>query len=108
MKSSPSPVKSSGSGQRLLDVLGREHAGAGGDVADERHVAHRPALDRRARLDVEVDLERAGLGGVAGEVALVLQRGEVRVHGGARRQADGLADLADARRVAAVGGPRRR
>ena len=52
---------------------------------------------RLARLDVEVDLERAGLGGVAGEVALVLQRGEVRVDGGARREADGLADLPDAR-----------
>ena len=45
---------------------------------------------------------RAGLGGVAGEVALVLQGRQVRVDGGARRQADGLADLADARRVAAV------
>ena len=36
-----------GDGQRLLDVLGREHAGAGGDVADEGDVAHGPALDRR-------------------------------------------------------------
>ena len=31
--------------QRLLDVLRREHAGPGGDVADERDVAHRPPLD---------------------------------------------------------------
>ena len=29
-----------GDGEGLLDVLLREHAGAGGDVADERHVAH--------------------------------------------------------------------
>ena len=66
------------------------------------HVAHRPALDGLARLDVEVELERTGLRGVAGEVALVLQRREVRVHRGARREADGLADLAHARGVAAV------
>ena len=33
-------------GERLLDVLRREHAGAGGDVADERHVADGAALDR--------------------------------------------------------------
>ena len=42
-----------------------------------------------------------GLVGSRREVALVLQRGEVRVDGGARRQPDRLADLADARRVAA-------
>ena len=45
MNTSPSPVKSAGNGQHLLDVLGREHAGAGGDVAEERDVAHRAALD---------------------------------------------------------------
>ena len=102
MKSVPSPVKSSGHRERLLDVLRREHAGAGGDVADERDVAHRPALDGGARLGVEADLDGAGLRGVAGEVALVLQGREVRVDRGARREADGLADLPDARRVAAV------
>ena len=83
MNSWPSPVKSSGSGQRLLDVLGREHAGAGGDVADERHVAHGPPVDGGARAGVEADLDGAGLGGVAAQVALVLQGGEVGVHGGA-------------------------
>ena len=41
-----------------------------------------------------------GLRGVAAEVALVLQRREVGVHGRGRRQADGLADLAHARRIA--------
>ncbi len=35
-------------GEGLLDVLGREHAGAGGDVAHQGHVAHGPALDRAA------------------------------------------------------------
>ena len=36
-------------GQRhdLFDVLLGEHVDAGGDVADERHVAHRAALHRR-------------------------------------------------------------
>ena len=47
-------------GQRLLDVLGREHAGAGGDVADEGHVAHGPALDGGARLGVVADLDARG------------------------------------------------
>ena len=100
MKSWPSPVKSSGSGQRLLDVLGREDAGAGGDVADERDVADRAALDGRAGVGLEQISIARGLRGVAAEVALVLQRREVRVHRGARREADGLADLAHARRVA--------
>ena len=54
----------------------------------------------RARARLERDLDRARLARVAAQVALVLQRGEVRVHRRRRRQADGLADLADARRVA--------
>ncbi len=45
-----------------------------------------------------------GLLGIAAQVALVLQGGEVRVHRGRRRQADGLADLAHARRVALLPG----
>ena len=102
MKSWPSPVKSSGQGHRLLDVLGRERAGAGGDVADERDVADRAAVHDRAGVGLVADLDRAGLGGVAPEVALVLQRTEVRVHRGARGEADGLADLADAGRVPAA------
>ena len=89
-----------GDGDHLFDVLGREHAGAGGDVADERDVADRAAVDDRAGARLERDLDRPGLARVAAQVALVLQRGEVRVHRGRRRQADGLADLADARRVA--------
>ena len=34
-----------GDGHELFDLLDREHAGTGGDVAEERYVAHRPALD---------------------------------------------------------------
>ena len=36
-----------GDGEGLLDVLGREHAGARRDVADEGDVADGPALDGR-------------------------------------------------------------
>ena len=52
--------------------------------------------------DSKHDLDRAGLGRVAPEEALVLQGGEVGVDRGARREPDGLADLADAGRVAAL------
>ena len=37
-----------GHGHHLFDVLDGEHAGAGGDIADERDMAHRAALGRRA------------------------------------------------------------
>ena len=47
-------------GQRLLDVLLREHAGAGGDVAHEGHVAHGPPLDGGARLGVVAHLDARG------------------------------------------------
>jgi hypothetical protein len=90
-----------GDGHGLFDVLGREHAGSGRDVADEGDVAHRPPVDRRAARGLVGDLERARLRGVAVDVALVLQGAEVGVDRGRRREADGLADLADARRVAA-------
>ena len=56
-------------GQHLLDVLLGQHVGAGGDVADQRHVADRPALDGGARGRVEADLDGPGLGGVAAQVA---------------------------------------
>ena len=71
-----------GDGDHLFDVLRREHAGTGGHVADERHVAHGPAVDVGAGARFERDLDRAGLARVAAQVALVLERGEVRVHGG--------------------------
>ncbi len=58
-------------GQRhdLLDVLLGEHVGAGGDVAHERHVAHRPALGHRIGGGVVADLDGPGLDRVATEVA---------------------------------------
>ena len=87
---------------RLLDVLGREHAGAGGDVAHERHVADGTALDAWPEPELVVELDGPGLGGVAAQEALVLEGREVGVDRGARGEADGLADLADARRVAAA------
>ena len=85
-----------GEREHFLDVLGREHAGARRDVTEERDVAHRPAFDGRAGDRLERHLDRARLGRVAAQVALVLQRREVRVHGGGGRQPDGLADLAHA------------
>src|SRR4029453_7168664 len=54
------------------------------------------------RRGLEADLDGPGLGRVADEVALVLQRAEVGVHGRAGRQAHGLADLPHARRGAAA------
>ena len=38
-------------GQHLLDVLLGQDVGAGGDVADQRHVPHRPALGLGARTE---------------------------------------------------------
>ena len=74
MNSSPSPVKSAGSGQHLLDVLLGEHVRAGGDVADERHVAHGPAVEAgRTRGRVVPDLDGPGLGRVAAQVAEALR-----------------------------------
>ena len=43
-----------------------------------------------------------GFVGSRAEVALVLEGRQVGVDGGGRREADGFADLADARRVAAA------
>ena len=71
-----------GDGDDLFDVLGREHAGARGDVTQQRDVPDRPPFDGRAGGRLERDLHRARLARVPPEVALVLERGEVRVHGG--------------------------
>src|SRR4051794_31412724 len=46
-----------GERQDLLDVPGREHTGAGGDVADERDVADGPAVDRGTRTRLEADFD---------------------------------------------------
>ena len=91
-----------GHGHELLDLLDREHAGARRDVADERDVTNRAPLGRRTGARLERDLDRPGLARVAVEIALVLEGGEMGVHGGRRREPDGLADLPDARRVAAL------
>ena len=80
--------------EHLFDVLGREHTGARGDVAEQRDVADRSPFDGRAgdRLERDTSIAR-GLVGSRREIALVLERREVRVHRGGRRQADRLADL---------------
>jgi len=80
-------------------MFGRKDAGSRGNVADERHVTRRTPLDGRARRHLERDLHRTRLRRVTTQVPLVLERGEVRVHGGRGREAHGLADLAHARRV---------
>ena len=61
-----------GQRQDLLDVLLRQHVGAGGHVAHERDVAGGPALERRARVRVVAHLDGAGLGRVATEEAELL------------------------------------
>ena len=55
--------------QDLLDVLLRQHVGAGGDVADERDVTHRPAHHRDAAVGIPADLDGPWLGGVAADEA---------------------------------------
>ena len=64
----------------FLDVLLGQHAGAGGDVTDERHVADRSAVGGGAGVGVEPDLDGAGLGGVTAEVAHLLEAGEMGVN----------------------------
>ena len=95
-------MKSAGSGIELLDVLLGQHVGAGGDVADERHVADRSALHDRPGVGVPAHLDGPRLGGVAAQVAEALQRAQVAVHRRRRGEADRLADLAHRRRIAAV------
>ena len=69
-------------GIELLDVLLGQHVGAGGDIADEGHVANRPALHDRPRVGVPAHFDGPRLGGVAAQVAEVLQGAQVAVHGG--------------------------
>jgi hypothetical protein len=56
-----------------------QDVGAGGDVADERHVAHRSALDGGARVRVVAHLDGPGLRGVAPQEAEALEAGQVGV-----------------------------
>ena len=67
---------------QLLDVLVSKDVDAGGDIADERDRAHRPALHLRPTARVEADLDGPWLGRVTAQVAETLQRGEVVVDGG--------------------------
>ena len=99
------PGEVGGQGVDLFDVLLGQHIGAGGDVADQGDVTHRtPLVTARTGVRVVADLDGAGLGRVPVQVAPALQRGQVRVHGGGRGEAHGLADLPHRRRVAPLGG----
>jgi len=89
----------------LLDRLLGEDRAACGDAADHRHVrrlGHRiaDAGDVVALAGVD-DLHRARQARVAADVALLLQRGELVGDRRRRGEADGVADLAHRRRVAA-------
>ena len=55
-------------GDQLFDVLLGEHVGAGGDVADERHVTDGSALHHDAGVGVPAHLDGTRLGRVAPEV----------------------------------------
>ena len=59
--------------EQLLDVLLRQHVGTGGDIADQRDVTNRAALDGDTRRRVEADLDGARLGWVTLEEAHSLQ-----------------------------------
>ena len=82
MKSWPVAGEVLGQRQQLLDVFLGQHVGAGGDLADERHVAGGPAVDGDPRVGVVANLDGAGLGRVPPQIPLTLQGGQVRVHGG--------------------------
>ena len=91
-------------GERLLDVLVGQHAGARCHVADQRHVADRPPFDGGAGRRVEADLHGPRLAGVAADEAPVLEGGQVGVDGRRGGEADRRADLADRRWIAALSG----
>ena len=80
----------------VLDVLLGQDREARRDLADDRQ---RDDLFRRDFVLVLEDLEGAGLAGIAPQVALLLQRGEVAVDRGAAGQAEGLPNLTNAGRI---------
>src|SRR5215217_1312129 len=79
-------------GQQLLDHVLGQGTGTGGDRgAHQGHVGGQRPRHGGHRL-LEVDLDGAGLGRVAADEALALERLELGVDAGRRGQADGLAD----------------
>ena len=115
----PSPTSCLGQREDLLDPLLGQDRATGGDPADHRHVDRGrhgvadPGLVVRRLLGVadraagghhlgQEHLEGAGAVGVALEEALLLQHPQLVGDRGGAGQADQLADLAHARRVAAV------
>ena len=84
-----------------VDLFLGEHPGSGRDVADQGHMACGATLGGGPAGGIGGHLDGSRLGGVSSEVAEALERVQVAVHRRRRRQADGLADLPDGRRVAA-------
>src|SRR5450759_3291414 len=82
----------------FLDVLLGEDGGAGGDVADDRDGNRVAALG--VCMGVGDELDGAGLAGGALDQPAALQLVQVVVDRGAGAEADGLADLTDARGIA--------
>ena len=90
-----------GEGEGLLDVLGREHAGAGGDVAHERHVARRAGARRRHPSPASKHTSIArGLVGSRRRKPLSCSAARWAWTVVLDERPDGLADLPDAGRVA--------
>ena len=112
----PSPTSDLGQREDVLDHLLGEDRAAGGDAADHRDedrrlAARRVVGDRYARGGPpsacsprrrQPHVDRARPVGVAAQEALALEHGQLVGDAGGRGQAGRLADLADARRVAAA------
>ena len=100
MNSSPSPVRSAGTGM-TSSTFSWASTSVPAATSPTRGTWRTGRRSTAApEVGVAADLDGAGLGGVAPEVAEPLERGEVGVHGGGRAEADALADLADRRGVA--------
>ena len=102
MNSSPSPVKSAGTGSSssTFSSASTSVPAATSPTSGTWRTGRRSIDGARVRVPPHLDGTR--LGRVAAQVAEALQRVEVAVHRGRGREADGLADLADRRRVAAL------
>ena len=102
MNSSPSPVKSAGTGSSssTFSSASTSVPAATSPTSGTWRTGRRSMAAPGVR--VPPHLDRAGLGRVAAQEAETLQRVQVAVHRRRRREADGLADLAHRRRVAAL------